>query len=147
MSEVAALRQRIAAEYEAAFNGLYGLASVARHEFIEAKYHRISELHEQLVDHVGEDAAITIVAEITEISVTKEKEVQSTDTPLAPPQATVKEVLPRTAEELLYDILDMMQLLSTGESVSESWIKKRDMLIAETRKLFAGKDEPATKEE
>lgn len=140
-SEVAALRQQIAAEYESAAIGLHGLASVARHEFITAKYHRMSELHEQLVDHVGEDEAIAIVAEITEISVTKETDMHIVDTPLTPPPAVIKEVSPRTAEEMLYDALDVMQLLEAGFPVSQSWIEKRDALVEEAKRLFAPEDE------
>jgi hypothetical protein len=36
-SEIARLRQQIALEEEAAYRGFYGYATVARHDFIEAR--------------------------------------------------------------------------------------------------------------
>lgn len=145
-SEVAALRQQIADEYEAAARGLHGLANVARHEFVTARYQRMGEIHKQLVDEVGEDAAIAIVAEVTEISLTKETDVNTVNAPLTPPPAVIKEFIPRTAEEILYDALDVMQLLEAGLPVSQSWIEKRDALVAEAKRPFAPEDERSSTE-
>src|SRR5690349_19087884 len=58
MSDVARLRLQIDQEYEAAYQGLYGLASgVARHRFIHRKMERIHLYYRELVIQVGEDAA------------------------------------------------------------------------------------------
>jgi hypothetical protein len=62
-SEVAALREQIAAQHTAAKLGLQGLsAGTARHSFITARQERIGALHEQLQGLVG-DRAMALVAE------------------------------------------------------------------------------------
>ncbi|MBV9257950.1 MAG: hypothetical protein JO215_08020 [Ktedonobacteraceae bacterium] len=62
-SEVARLRQQIQAEYEAAKQGLSGLSSgTARHTFIAARYERIGAFHEQLIEMIGPDEAVAIIA-------------------------------------------------------------------------------------
>ena len=62
-SEVAKVRQQIQEEYEAAQRGLYGLtAGTARHDFIEAKEEQLRQRHTHLIDLVGPDEAITIIA-------------------------------------------------------------------------------------
>jgi hypothetical protein len=63
-SEVARIREQIEAEYEAAKNGLTGLAQYGRHAFINARYRRIDALHRELADVVGEQEALTIVDDI-----------------------------------------------------------------------------------
>ena len=58
MSELAKIKQSIAAEMEAARRGLYGLsAGTVRHEVISAKMQRMGEYHEKLTDIVGKDEA------------------------------------------------------------------------------------------
>ncbi len=62
-SEVAAIREQIAAEHMAAKLGLQGLsAGNARHSFITARQEHIGVLHEKLQGLVGTDA-IALVAE------------------------------------------------------------------------------------
>lgn len=64
-SEVARLLAQISAEYEAAERGLTGLASgTARHEFINARVERMSELHTSLRTLVGEQAIVLIAKEL-----------------------------------------------------------------------------------
>jgi short-subunit dehydrogenase involved in D-alanine esterification of teichoic acids len=63
VSEVASIREQIAAEYMAAKLGLHGLSyGTSRHQFITARQERIGILHEELHRLVG-DEAIVIVAE------------------------------------------------------------------------------------
>ncbi len=61
-SEVARLLNRIQAEYDAALNGLSGLAATARHSFITARTENISKLHTQLEELVGDDSMALVVA-------------------------------------------------------------------------------------
>ena len=62
-SEVARIRLQIQAEYEAAGQGLTGLASgTARHEFISRKMENVAGLHQELIALVGEHEATAIVA-------------------------------------------------------------------------------------
>ena len=62
-SEVARLREQIQAEYQAAQQGLSGLASgTARHDFIAARTEHIGVLHEKLAEIVGPDEAIAMIA-------------------------------------------------------------------------------------
>jgi hypothetical protein len=62
-SEIAEIKQRIQAEYEAAQQGLSGLSSgTARHDFIQAKTEMIGQYHEQLVELVGPEQAIALIA-------------------------------------------------------------------------------------
>ncbi|HYU71299.1 MAG TPA: hypothetical protein VEL31_01350 [Ktedonobacteraceae bacterium] len=56
-SEVQKLRERIELEIESMQQGLTGLAVVAKHQFIEARYHRLGQLEEELATHVGEAQA------------------------------------------------------------------------------------------
>ena len=64
-SEVARLLEQISAEYQAAQYGLYGLSSGgARHDFIAARTETIGKYHEELVDLVGSDQAISIIANV-----------------------------------------------------------------------------------
>jgi hypothetical protein len=63
-SEIARLLQQIDQEYQASKLGLQGLASgTARHDFITAKTDNIGKCHEQLVDLVGPEQAISIIAD------------------------------------------------------------------------------------
>ncbi len=62
-SEVARLLSQISTEYEAAQRGLSGLSSGgARHDFITAKTEMIGKCHEELIDLVGPNQAISIIA-------------------------------------------------------------------------------------
>jgi hypothetical protein len=61
-SEVAALRQRIEQEYEAAQSGLFGLAQgTARHAWITARTERLAEAYARLCDMVGPGQATTFL--------------------------------------------------------------------------------------
>lgn len=64
LSEVARLRQRITAEYEAAEAALTAVAVVARHDFIQKRLEMVATLHQQLIQEVGQEEAITIIANI-----------------------------------------------------------------------------------
>jgi hypothetical protein len=62
-SEIARLRQQIEQEYQAAHQGLSGLCSgTARHDFIRTKTENIEKYHEQLIELVGPEQAISIIA-------------------------------------------------------------------------------------
>ncbi len=64
-SEVARLLAQISAEYQAAQYGLSGLSSGgARHDFITAKAESIGRCHEELIELVGPDQAISIIANV-----------------------------------------------------------------------------------
>jgi len=62
-SEVARIRQQIAEEYAAARLGLEGTAITARHEFIAARMDAMGHSYDELVDILGEQEAIRLVAE------------------------------------------------------------------------------------
>jgi hypothetical protein len=63
-SEVAQIRQQIQSEYEAAKQGLSGLATgTARHDFIQAKTEAIGNYHDQLAELVGPEQAIAIIVD------------------------------------------------------------------------------------
>lgn len=62
-SEVARLLESIQRDYEAAEQGLSGLAQgTATHQFITAKMERVRRTHEQLQALVGPDEARTLLA-------------------------------------------------------------------------------------
>lgn len=64
-SEVALLRKRIAAEYEAMMRGLTGLASgQAQHAFIDARMRRVDTYHEQLTQHISDAEATNVICEL-----------------------------------------------------------------------------------
>lgn len=60
-SEVARLMKQIELETEAARQGLTGLASTARHAFINAKYEQLMSYGDQLAPHIGKEKAMQIV--------------------------------------------------------------------------------------
>jgi hypothetical protein len=63
LSEVARIRQQIQDEYEAAQSGLAGFATgIARHDFLAKRMDTLGGLHEELIDLVGEEEAIAIIA-------------------------------------------------------------------------------------
>jgi hypothetical protein len=53
-------------EAEAAFQGLYGYAEVARHEVIHQKLERVGEVFEQLKEHMGEEEAAQFMLDTME---------------------------------------------------------------------------------
>ena len=62
-SEVARLLRDIQHEYEAAQQGLSGLAQgTARHQFITARMEQMHQAHEQLQALIGPDTARTLIA-------------------------------------------------------------------------------------
>jgi hypothetical protein len=62
-SEVSRIREEIALEYQAAKQGLSGLSNgSARHDFIQSKTGNIGKCHEKLLELVGPEEAISIVA-------------------------------------------------------------------------------------
>jgi hypothetical protein len=62
-SSIAQLLQQIDQEYRAAQLGLTGLASgTARHDFITARTENLGVMHEQLIELVGPEKAIALVA-------------------------------------------------------------------------------------
>lgn len=64
-SEVARLLRRISAEYEAARQGLQGLAQGnCQHRFITRRMERMSELHTRLQTLVGEQATALVAAQL-----------------------------------------------------------------------------------
>ncbi len=66
-SAVARLRQQIEQEYEAARQGLTGLAQgISQHAFITARMERMGVYHVQLADLIGEQEAARMVYEILE---------------------------------------------------------------------------------
>jgi hypothetical protein len=66
-SEVARLRQQITAEYEAAKQGLFGLAlGTVQHRFISQRLENIQQCHESLVILVGAQQASQILCEMLE---------------------------------------------------------------------------------
>ncbi len=57
-SEVAQLRTQIEEELHAMRQGLSGLAAgTPKHEFLQAKMHRIGQIEDQLATHIGFDQA------------------------------------------------------------------------------------------
>jgi hypothetical protein len=63
-SEVAQLRERLELEARAMQRGLYGYACVARHAFIDEKYHSFGLYQQQLATLVGKEEAAYIALEI-----------------------------------------------------------------------------------
>jgi hypothetical protein len=65
-SEVARLKECLRLETEAAFQGLYGYAEVARHEIIQQRLERVGEVFEQLKEHIGEEEAAMFMLDTME---------------------------------------------------------------------------------
>jgi|GraSoiStandDraft_32_1057276.scaffolds.fasta_scaffold399701_2 hypothetical protein len=77
-SEVARLLAQINSEYEAARQGLSGLAQgIGQHRFITKRMEQIAELHTQLRDLVGDEAMALITRELDQST----EEVQTQDQP------------------------------------------------------------------
>jgi hypothetical protein len=76
-SEVAALLAQISCEYEAAQQGLTGLAQgISQHQFIARRTERIAELHSQLHCLLGDDAMALIAVHIDLASEGKQETAQ-----------------------------------------------------------------------
>lgn len=74
-SEVARLLAQISSEYEAARQGLSGLAQgIGQHRFITKRMEQIAELHSQLRNLVGDKAMALINLELD--SSTKEEQME-----------------------------------------------------------------------
>ena len=68
-SEVARLLAQINKEYEAARQGLSGLAQgIGQHRFITKRMEQIAELHAQLRNLVGDEAMVLITSKLDESS-------------------------------------------------------------------------------
>jgi hypothetical protein len=65
-SEVAKMRRLIDEEYEAALNGLTGVAIIARHEFINHRMERLGQLHGDLSHHIGSVAALEVIMQVND---------------------------------------------------------------------------------
>jgi hypothetical protein len=65
-SEVARLKECLRLEAEAAFQGLYGYAEVAKHEIIHQKLERVGEVFEQLKEQIGEEEAALFMLDTME---------------------------------------------------------------------------------
>lgn len=61
-SEIALILAQIAQEYEAAQNGLNGVAVTTRHSFISARMENMGKLHTQLQKIVGANEAMPLIA-------------------------------------------------------------------------------------
>lgn len=71
-SEVARLLAQINSEYEAARQGLSGLAQgIGQHHFITKRMEQIAELHSQLRSLVGDEAMALIVHELNRMEATR----------------------------------------------------------------------------
>ncbi len=68
-SEVARLLAQINSEYEAARQGLSGLAQgISQHRFITKRMEQIAELHSQLRELVGDEAMLLITQELDQLT-------------------------------------------------------------------------------
>ncbi len=66
-SEVARLLKEIELAYQAAENGLAGLAAgIAKHEFITAKMENLDQYRESLAQLVGADQAMEMLVQVIE---------------------------------------------------------------------------------
>lgn len=64
-SEVARILKQIDQEYQASKRGLEGFASgTARHDFISSKTESIGNYHQHLIELMGPEQAISIIANI-----------------------------------------------------------------------------------
>jgi hypothetical protein len=64
MSEIARLRRQIELECEAMRLAMEGFAVVASHQLIEQRYNSLGKYQADLEQHVGKEAATSIVIEI-----------------------------------------------------------------------------------
>ena len=79
-SEVARLLAQINSEYEAARQGLSGLAQgIGQHRFITKRMEQIAELHAQLRNLVGDEAMALITSQLDDPAEEEKKAGQKTD--------------------------------------------------------------------
>ena len=79
-SEVARLLAQINREYEAAQQGLGGLAQgIAQHRFITKRMEQIAELHTQLRNLVGDEAMALISSQLDDPTEEEKKTEQKTE--------------------------------------------------------------------
>lgn len=78
-SEVARLLAQINSEYEAARQGLAGLAQgIGQHRFITKRMEQIAELHAQLRNLVGDEAMSLITSQLDDSTEEEKKTEQKT---------------------------------------------------------------------
>ena len=65
-SEVARLKECLRLEAEAAFQGLYGYAEVAKHDIIQHRLEKVGEFFVQLKVHIGEEEAASFMVDALE---------------------------------------------------------------------------------
>ena len=66
-SEVARIKREIEQDYQAAQQGMHGLAQgTSQHQFITVRMQRMGELHERLEGLVGKEEAAKILTEAME---------------------------------------------------------------------------------
>jgi hypothetical protein len=63
-SEVARLLNQIRVEYDAALQGLSGVAEVARHSFINASMENMGKLNAQLQEIIGTEEAMILTIDL-----------------------------------------------------------------------------------
>lgn len=78
VSEVARLRAQIAAEYEAAQNGLNGIAETARHEFISQKYAALDTHFNALCQLMPEEEALQVMIDANDAVFQQKNAAQAT---------------------------------------------------------------------
>jgi hypothetical protein len=102
-SDIAQMRQHIAAEYLSAQLGLFGLAEgTTRHSFITTKMERMGESFDTLAEMMGKEQAIQIVADTLQ-------EV--------PEQATRQDIL----QVLLHELGDSEATQQTLDYIRDLW--------------------------
>lgn len=105
-SEVARLLGQINAEYEAARQGMTGLAQgVGQHRFITKRMERIAELHAQLRNLVGYEAMALITRELDD----QEEEGDLTAIASQLKETAAYAVRPTFKEELRPEVLQQFQ--------------------------------------
>ena len=83
-SEVARIRQHIELESTAMKLALYGLAAVAKHEFISHKYDAIGKCQEKLRTLVGEEEATDITVQTYNYVIERDEQDMDTSTSFTP---------------------------------------------------------------
>ncbi|HYU73488.1 MAG TPA: hypothetical protein VEL31_12480 [Ktedonobacteraceae bacterium] len=64
-SEVQRLREQIELEIQAMHHGFQGIAvGVTKHQFIEARMHRIGQYEDQLAEHIGKEQATALTCQV-----------------------------------------------------------------------------------
>ena len=77
-SEVARLLAQISEEYEAAQQGLSGLAQgISQHRFITNRMERMGELHSQLYTLLGNEATALLIAQLDHARMKKHQSINN----------------------------------------------------------------------